>query len=103
MRIQSPHKLNLELCIDNHHNNNHHNNNSSNSGSISINRSSDPIINANDIMIMNDDPGCVVAGGANIIQLSTDPKPRLRWTSDLHKRFADAVAQLGGPDSTSAL
>jgi hypothetical protein len=26
-------------------------------------------------------------------------KQRLRWTSDLHNRFVDAIAQLGGPDS----
>lgn len=31
--------------------------------------------------------------------LTTDPKPRLRWTSELHERFVDAVTQLGGPDS----
>lgn len=31
--------------------------------------------------------------------LTTDPKPRLRWTVELHERFVDAVAQLGGPDS----
>lgn len=26
-------------------------------------------------------------------------KQRLRWTSELHDRFVDAIAQLGGPDS----
>lgn len=25
-------------------------------------------------------------------------KQRLRWTHDLHERFVNAVAQLGGPD-----
>ncbi|KEH43303.1 putative transcription factor MYB-HB-like family [Medicago truncatula] len=29
--------------------------------------------------------------------LTSDPKPRLRWTTDLHQRFVDAVTQLGGP------
>ncbi|XP_021746851.1 myb family transcription factor PHL8-like isoform X2 [Chenopodium quinoa] len=28
--------------------------------------------------------------------LSTDAKPRLRWTPDLHQRFVEAVDQLGG-------
>lgn len=26
-------------------------------------------------------------------------RQRLRWTHELHERFVDAVAQLGGPDS----
>ncbi|PIA32728.1 hypothetical protein AQUCO_04400135v1 [Aquilegia coerulea] len=29
--------------------------------------------------------------------LTSDAKPRLRWTNDLHRRFVDAVMQLGGP------
>ena len=31
--------------------------------------------------------------------LTADPKPRLRWTQDLHERFVDAVTQLGGASS----
>lgn len=31
--------------------------------------------------------------------LSTDAKPRLKWTPDLHERFIEAVKQLGGADS----
>ncbi|XP_006658148.1 myb-related protein 1-like isoform X2 [Oryza brachyantha] len=33
--------------------------------------------------------------------LSTDAKPRLKWTSELHERFVDAVTQLGGPDKAT--
>lgn len=33
--------------------------------------------------------------------LSTDAKPRLKWTPDLHERFVEAVNQLGGADSMS--
>ncbi|KAK4358066.1 hypothetical protein RND71_023676 [Anisodus tanguticus] len=33
--------------------------------------------------------------------LSSDAKPRLKWTPDLHQRFVDAVAQLGGPDKAT--
>ncbi|XP_027086326.2 protein PHR1-LIKE 3 [Coffea arabica] len=35
--------------------------------------------------------------GDPCLVLTSDPKPRLRWTADLHDRFVDAVAQLGGP------
>ncbi|XP_030516891.2 myb-related protein 2 [Rhodamnia argentea] len=33
--------------------------------------------------------------------LSTDAKPRLKWTADLHKRFVEAVHQLGGADKAT--
>ncbi|KAJ1292474.1 hypothetical protein BS78_02G394200 [Paspalum vaginatum] len=33
--------------------------------------------------------------------LSTDAKPRLKWTAELHERFVDAVHQLGGPDKAT--
>ena len=34
-------------------------------------------------------------GGTNSSHAS---KQRLRWTHELHERFVDSVAQLGGPD-----
>lgn len=43
-----------------------------------------------------------VQGDSGLV-LTTDPKPRLRWTVELHERFVDAVTQLGGPDSTILL
>jgi hypothetical protein len=39
--------------------------------------------------------------GDPCLVLTADPKPRLRWTQDLHERFVDAVTQLGGPSSKS--
>ena len=44
-----------------------------------------------------------ILGGDLCITASTDPKPRLRWTPELHDRFVDAVTQLGGPDSKLCL
>ncbi|XP_075100433.1 myb family transcription factor PHL7-like [Nicotiana tabacum] len=38
------------------------------------------------------------SGGNNINNPSLASKQRLRWTNELHERFVDAVAQLGGPD-----
>ncbi|XP_020417261.1 protein PHR1-LIKE 2 isoform X2 [Prunus persica] len=37
--------------------------------------------------------------GDPCLVLTSDPKPRLRWTADLHERFVDAVTQLGGSSS----
>ncbi|KAK6930638.1 MYB-CC type transcription factor, LHEQLE-containing domain [Dillenia turbinata] len=40
-------------------------------------------------------------GGDPCLVLTSDPKPRLRWTADLHDRFVDAVTQLGGPNKAT--
>lgn len=37
-------------------------------------------------------------GGNGLNNPSLASKQRLRWTHELHERFVDAVAQLGGPD-----
>nr|XP_043610702.1 protein PHR1-LIKE 3-like [Erigeron canadensis] len=42
-----------------------------------------------------------VVNGDPCLVLTTDPKPRLRWTAELHERFVDAVTQLGGPDKAT--
>lgn len=39
--------------------------------------------------------------GDPCLVLTSDPKPRLRWTTDLHERFIDAVTQLGGPSKAT--
>ncbi|CAK9179670.1 unnamed protein product [Ilex paraguariensis] len=47
----------------------------------------------------HDRPMCV-EGDSGLV-LTTDPKPRLRWTVELHERFVDAVTQLGGSDKAT--
>ncbi|KAL5981308.1 hypothetical protein ACLOJK_015363 [Asimina triloba] len=37
-------------------------------------------------------------GGNSINNPALTSRQRLRWTNELHERFVDAVAQLGGPD-----
>ncbi|KAK6917909.1 hypothetical protein RJ641_018660 [Dillenia turbinata] len=39
-----------------------------------------------------------IGGGSNLNNPTLASKQRLRWTHELHERFVDAVAQLGGPD-----
>lgn len=39
------------------------------------------------------------SGGGSINNSTLTSRQRLRWTSELHERFVDAVTQLGGPDS----
>ncbi|PKA65599.1 Myb family transcription factor APL [Apostasia shenzhenica] len=39
--------------------------------------------------------------GDSGLVLSTDAKPRLKWTPELHERFIDAVNQLGGAEKAT--
>ncbi|XP_061376275.1 myb-related protein 2-like [Gastrolobium bilobum] len=39
--------------------------------------------------------------GDSGLVLSTDAKPRLKWTTDLHSRFIEVVNQLGGADKAT--
>ncbi|CAL0334529.1 unnamed protein product [Lupinus luteus] len=39
--------------------------------------------------------------GDPCLVLTADPKPRLRWTQDLHERFIDAITQLGGANKAT--
>eukprot|EP01018_Ginkgo_biloba_P026558 Gb_17966 [translate_table: standard] len=44
--------------------------------------------------------GSINRGELGVV-VSADPKPRLKWTPELHERFVDAVTQLGGPDKAT--
>ncbi|XXG52471.1 hypothetical protein AAC387_Pa03g0800 [Persea americana] len=44
--------------------------------------------------------GTNLSGDTGLV-LSTDAKPRLKWTPELHERFIEAVNQLGGADKAT--
>ncbi|KAK3227279.1 hypothetical protein Dsin_007141 [Dipteronia sinensis] len=51
---------------------------------------------------MNERQPAVFFQGDNYSSLlTTDTRPRLRWTAQLHHRFVDAVTHLGGPDKAT--
>lgn len=54
---------------------------------------------SSDVAISENSSGCNMVGisGAN------SSKQRLRWTTDLHDKFVEAVTELGGADSEFAL
>lgn len=74
-----------------------------NGGSTAFNSSSLPMSNLKVNLQASSDDGEEhnMMSSCNTVVLSTDPKPRLRWTAELHKRFAEAVAQLGGADKAT--
>uniref|UniRef100_A0A453AN26 HTH myb-type domain-containing protein n=1 Tax=Aegilops tauschii subsp. strangulata TaxID=200361 RepID=A0A453AN26_AEGTS len=62
--------------------------------------SSRPSLSPENKFFMKGQGGAGAGGGGDAgLILSTDAKPRLKWTPELHERFADAVKKLGGPDS----
>ncbi|KAM3392241.1 hypothetical protein ACQJBY_013399 [Aegilops geniculata] len=63
--------------------------------------SSRPSLSPEKKFFMKGQGGAAAAGGDSGLILSTDAKPRLKWTPELHERFADAVKKLGGPDKAT--
>lgn len=59
----------------------------------------DAILNQENVQVANGGGYGQRSGGDPCLVLTSDPKPRLRWTADLHERFVDAVTQLGGASS----
>ncbi|KAA3468655.1 myb-related protein 2-like [Gossypium australe] len=60
-------------------------------------------INSSSRMAVHNERHLFLQGGHGDsgLMLSTDAKPRLKWTPDLHERFIEAVNQLGGADKAT--
>ncbi|CAN0901869.1 Myb family transcription factor IPN2 [Linum grandiflorum] len=96
-----------------HHQNNNNNNNNNNNGGMMMNTHHQHQHHHHHQQHHHDrsggggggmtssSSGCHVQQGDSGLVLTTDPKPRLRWTVELHERFVDAVTQLGGPDKAT--
>lgn len=72
----------------------HHNHHSGGKNSFTSSRMSIPPERAH-VFLQGSGNACGDTG----LVLSTDAKPRLKWTPELHERFIEAVNQLGGADS----